>query len=157
VDIDTWGASAEWLTVKPGTSFCSNLDAFAMARSGRVNTVILGAFQVAENGDLASAWSPAMGAPGVGGAMDLVSGPSRVIILMEHTTKDNKPRIVRECSYPLTALRCVSLIITDLAVIEVTPHGLVLREVAAGWTPAEVQALTEPTLATSPELKEIEM
>jgi len=157
VDIDTWGASAEWLTVKPGTSFCSNLEAFAMARVGRVATVILGAFQVSEKGDLANVWSPEMGAPGVGGAMDLVAGKARVIILMEHTTKDNKPRILKECSYPLTGIRCVSLIITDLAVIEVTPQGLVLNELAPGWTAEEIQALTEPELIVNPELKEMEL
>jgi len=157
VDIDTWGASAEWLTVRPGTSFCSNLEAFAMARVGRVATVILGAFQVSEKGDLANVWSPEMGAPGVGGAMDLVAGKARVIILMEHTTKDNKPRILKECSYPLTGVRCVSLIITDLAVIEVTPQGLVLNELAPGWTAEEIQALTEPELIVNPELKEMEL
>jgi len=157
IDIDTWGASAEWLTLKPGTSFCSNLEAFAMVRSGRVDTVFLGAFQVSEKGDLANVWNPEMGAPGVGGAMDLVAGKARVIVLMEHTTKDNKPRILRECSYPLTGIRCVSLIITDLAVIEVTPQGLVLKEIAQGWTPEEVQALTEPELIISPELKEMEL
>ena len=157
IDIDTYGASAEWLTIKPGTSFCSNLEAFAMVRRGRVNKVLLGAFQVSEKGDLANVWQPDMGAPGVGGAMDLATGSAQVIILMEHTTKDNETRVVKNCSYPLTALRCVSLIITDLAVIEVTPQGLLLKEVAPGWTAEEVQALTEAKLIISPDIKEIEL
>jgi 3-oxoacid CoA-transferase subunit B len=89
--------------------------------------------------------------------MDLAVGAKRVIITMEHTTKDGKPKIVKKCSYPLTAKECVDLIITDLAVIEVTPKGLVLKEVAPGWTAKEIQALTEPRLKLAPDLKEMEL
>jgi 3-oxoacid CoA-transferase subunit B len=93
----------------------------------------------------------------IGGGMDLAVGAKRVIITMEHTTKDGKPKIVKKCSYPLTAKECVDLIITDLAVIEVTPKGLMLKEVAPGWTAKEIQALTEPRLKLAPDLKEMEL
>ncbi|MFC1999536.1 3-oxoacid CoA-transferase [Chloroflexota bacterium] len=155
IDRDTYGASGEFLTLRPGTSFCSNLEAFAMARSGRVSAVVLGAYQVSEKGDLANLWSPKMRAPGVGGAMDLVVGGAKVIVAMEHVTADGEARIIKECSYPLTALHCVSLIITDLAVIEVTDGGLLLREVAPGWNPEEVQALTAASLTISPDCREV--
>jgi 3-oxoacid CoA-transferase len=150
-------AAGMFVTTKPGTACCTNLEAFAMARSGRLNTVVLGAFQVSQKGDLANVWSPKMGAPGVGGAMDLVVGGSQVIIAMEHVTEEGEAKIVKECSYKLTAPRCVSLIVTDLAVIEVTDKGLVLREVAPGWTPAEVQKYTDAPLIVSPDCCEISM
>ena len=150
-------AAGMFVTTKPGTACCTNLEAFAMARSGRLNTVVLGAFQVSQKGDLANVWSPKMGAPGVGGAMDLVVGGSKVIIAMEHVTEDGEPRILKECSYKLTAPHCVSLIVTDLAVIEVTDKGLVLHEVAPGWTPAEVQKYTGAPLIVSPDCQEISM
>ena len=157
IDVDVFGASVEHLTLKPGTSFCSNLEAFAMARGGRVNAVVLGAFQVSEKGDLANLWTQKMKAPGVGGAMDLVVGGARVIVAMEHLSEDGKPKIVKECTYALTAPRCVSLIVTDLAVIEVTERGLVLKEVAPGWTAEEVQRLTEAKLIVAPDCHEISL
>jgi 3-oxoacid CoA-transferase len=150
-------AAGMFVTTKPGTACSTNLEAFAMARGGRLNTVVLGAFQVSQKGDLANVWSPKMGAPGVGGAMDLVVGGSQVIVAMEHVTEDGEPRILKECTYKLTASRCVSLIVTDLAVIEVTDKGLVLREVAPGWTPAEVQRYTGAPLIVSPDCREISM
>ncbi len=155
IDVNIFGASAEYLTLKPGTSFCSILDAFAMARGGRVNSVVLGAFQVSEKGDLANILTPNMKAPGVGGAMDLVTGSARVIVAMEHLSEDGKPKIVKNCTYALTGQHCVSLIVTDLAVIEVTNKGLLLREVAPGWSPTEVQALTDAPLVISPDCKEM--
>ncbi|MDM8000173.1 MAG: 3-oxoacid CoA-transferase [Dehalococcoidia bacterium] len=150
-------AAGMFVTTKPGSSCCTNLEAFAMARGGRLNTVVLGAFQVSQKGDLANVWSPKMGAPGVGGAMDLVVGGSRVIAAMEHVTEDGEPRILKQCTYKLTAPRCVSLIVTDLAVIQVTDEGLLLREVAPGWTPAEVQKYTDAPLTVSPDCREISM
>jgi 3-oxoacid CoA-transferase len=155
IDVDIFGASAEYLTLKPGTSFCSILEAFAMARGGRLNTVVLGAFQVSEKGDIANILTPEMKAPGVGGAMDLVTGSSKVIVAMEHIREDGKPKIVKNCTYALTGQRCVSLIVTDLAFIEVTNQGLLLKEVAPGWSPAEVQALTDAPLIISSDCKEI--
>jgi 3-oxoacid CoA-transferase subunit B len=128
-----------------------------MIRGGRLVT-ILGGLQVSEKGDLAN-WNTGGDALGgtIGGGMDLAIGAKRVIITMEHATKDGKPKIVRKCTYPLTAKGCVDLIITDLAVIEVTPKGLVLKEVAPGWTAKDIQALTEPKLKIAPDLKEMEL
>lgn len=150
-------AAGMFVTTKPGSSCCTNLEAFAMARGGRLDTVVLGAFQVSEKGDLANVWSPKMGAPGVGGAMDLVVGKAKLIIAMEHVTEEGEPRILKECTYKLTAPRCVSMIITDLAVIEVTDEGLLLKEVAPGWTPAEVQKYTGAPLIVSPDCGEMAM
>jgi 3-oxoacid CoA-transferase len=148
-------AAGMFVTSKPGGSYCSTLEAFAMTRGGRLDTVILGAFQVSEKGDLANVFSPTMGAPGIGGAMDLVVGGSKVIVAMEHVTEEGEIKIVKQCTYGLTAPRCVSMIITDLAVIEVTPNGLLLKEVAPGWTPEEVQAVTGAKLIVSSDCKEI--
>ena len=157
IDRDTYGASGEFLTVAPGTSFCSNLEAFTMARGGRLTATVLGAFQVSSKGDLANIWSPKMRAPGVGGAMDLLIGGTRVIVAMEHRTESGEPRILEECEYPLTGKRCVSLIVTDLAVISVTPDGLLLQETAPGWSPQEVQVVTGAKLIISPDCREISL
>ena len=140
----------------PGMSVFDVLTSFVMIRSGRM-TVILGALEISEKGDIAN-WSTGGALGGtIGGAMDLAFGSKRVIITMEHNTRDGKPRIVKECTYPLTAKECVDLIVTDLAVIKVTPQGLLLMEVVPGGTAEEVQALTEPELIVAPDLKEIEL
>jgi len=150
-------AGGRFFTPVPGMSLFDVLTSFAMIRGGRLVTV-LGGLEVSEKGDLAN-WNTGGGALGgtIGGGMDLAVGAERVIITMEHTTKEGKPKIVRECTYPLTARKCVDLIVTDLAVIEVTPQGLLLKEVAPGWTAEEVQVLTEPKLIIAPDLKEIEL
>jgi 3-oxoacid CoA-transferase subunit B len=133
------------------------LTSFAMIRGGRLIT-ILGALQVSEKGDLAN-WNKGGDALGgtIGGGMDLAVGSRKVIVAMEHASRDGKPKILKRCTCHLTAVECVDLIVTDLAVIEVTPQGLLLKEIAPGWTPAEVQALTEPELIIAPDLKEIEL
>jgi 3-oxoacid CoA-transferase subunit B len=150
-------AGARFFTPAPGMAVFDVLTSFAMIRGGRLMT-FLGALQVSERGDLAN-WNAGVDALGgtIGGGMDLAVGAKRVIVTMEHTTKDGKPKIVKECSYPLTARRCVDLIVTDLAVMEVSPDGLVLKEMAPGWTPDDVQALTEPELLLAPDLKEMEL
>jgi 3-oxoacid CoA-transferase len=150
-------AGARFVTPVPGMAIFDVVTSFAMIRGGRLVTV-LGGLQVSAKGDLAN-WNSSGEALGgtIGGGMDLAVGAKRVIITMEHTTKDGKPKIVRECSYPLTARKCVDLVVTDLAVIEVTPDGLLLREVAPGWTADEIQALTEPHLIVAPDLMEIEL
>ena len=118
---------------------------------------VLGGLQVSERGDLAN-WSvPERGGGSIGGAMDLAVGARRLIVAMEHTTRDGMARIVRECSYPLTARRCVDLIVTDLAVVEVGPAGLTLCEVAPGWAPGEVVALTDAPLAAPGDVREMEL
>jgi len=150
-------ASGRFCTPGEGMAIFDVVTSFIMIRSGRLISV-MGGFQVSEKGDLAN-WNTGGDALGgtIGGAMDLAVGGKRVIITMDHNTKDGGYRIVKECTYPLTARECVDLIVTDLAVIEVTPEGLMLKEVAPGWTAEEVQELTEPQLIIAPDLKEIEL
>jgi 3-oxoacid CoA-transferase B subunit len=150
-------ASGRFCTPAPGMAIFDVVTSFAMIRSGRLIS-IMGGFQVSERGDLAN-WNTGGDALGgtIGGAMDLAVGSRMLIIIMEHTTKEGKPRIVKECTYPLTAKESVDLIVTDLAVIEVTPGGLLLKEVAPGWTADEIQGLTEAELIISPDLKEVEL
>jgi 3-oxoacid CoA-transferase subunit B len=150
-------AQGRFFSQAPGAVYFDIFTSFAMVRSGRMVTV-LGGMQVSEKGDLAS-WNAGGDALGgtIGGGMDLAWGSRRVIVTIEHVTKEGRPKIVNECTYPLTSRACVDLIVTDVAVIEVTPEGLLLREVAPGWTVEEVQELTEPRLIPAPDLKEIEL
>jgi 3-oxoacid CoA-transferase B subunit len=147
-DFDLVDAMKVPVTLTPGASFFHQADAHLMTRGGHLDVAVLGGFQVSEKGDLANWKVPgAKGSGNIGGAMDIAAGARTLIVCMEHTTKDGAPKIVRECAYPLTGLQCVDTIITDLAVIDVAPTGLVLREVAPGWSAVEVQKLTEATLA----------
>jgi 3-oxoacid CoA-transferase B subunit len=146
-DFDLVDAMKVPVTLHAGAAFFSQVDAHVMTRGGHLDICILGGLQVSEKGDLANWRVPgAKGAGGIGGAMDISVGAERLIVAMEHTAKDGAPKIVKSCTYPLTALECVHTIITDLAVIDITPQGLLLREVAPGFTPEEVQAATEPKL-----------
>jgi acyl CoA:acetate/3-ketoacid CoA transferase beta subunit len=171
-DWDMFNASFQPVTSAPGMSFFDHDEAFSMIRGGHIDVSVLGAMQVSENGDLANwaignmadyngdvkAWiRTGRFPPGIGGAMDLAVAAKKVIVAMTHTTKDGSFKIVKECTYEITAPRCVSLIITDMAVIEVTPEGLVLKELAPGFTPEEIQAVTEPTLIITGDLKEVEI
>ena len=156
-DIDLINAGGQFVTPLPGMCFFHHADSFAMIRGGHIDITVLGGLQVSEKGDLANWMSPERGVGNIGGSMDLAVGARRVIVAMEHTARDGQPKIVRECSYPLTAKGCVDLIVSDLAVIEVTPNGLVLREVAPGWSAEEIQALTEPQLLVAEDLKQIEL
>jgi len=142
-DFDQVDAMKVPVTLIPGASFFHQADAHLMTRGGHLDVAVLGGFQVSEKGDLANWKIPgAKGSGGIGGAMDIAAGAKTLIVCMEHTTKDGAPKIVKQCTYPLTGLACVDVIVTDLAVIDVKPEGLVLREVAPGWTAEEVQKAT---------------
>ena len=156
-DIDLINAGGQFLQSVPGMAFFNSADAFAMIRGGHVDVTVLGAHQVSAEGDLANWMLPQRGVGNVGGAMDLCAGAKEVIVAMEHTDRQNRPKIVEECTFPLTGKGCVSMIVTDLAVIQCTAEGLVLMEVAPGWTAEEVQELTAARLTLAPDLKEYQL
>jgi 3-oxoacid CoA-transferase B subunit len=156
-DYELINASDQPVTPLPGMCFFDSATSFDMIRGGHIDVVILGAYQVSEKGDLANWGRPGRPATGMGGGMDLASGSKKLMVMMLHTTKEGGPRIVRQCTFPLTARNCVKKIFTDIAVIDVTIQGLILREVAPTWTAEEVQAVTEAKLIVDEDLKEIEL
>ena len=156
-DYELINASDQPVTPMPGMCFFDSAMSFDMIRGGHIDLVVLGAYQVSQTGDLANWGRPGRPATGMGGGMDLAAGCKSVIVMMLHNTKEGAARIVKQCSFPLTAKNCVDKIFTDLAVMDVTPKGLILKEVAPGWTAEEVQSLTEAPLIIADDLKEIEL
>lgn len=160
IDQDLINASCQPVLEVQGTVYFDICESFAMIRGGHIDVTVMGAFQVNESGDFASWLNPSRGLNGVGnigGSMDLASGAERLFIAMEHTTKNGIPKIVRDLTYPATARKKVGTIFTDLTVIEVTPQGLVLKEIYPGLSVEDIQSVTEPELLVAPDLKEIEL
>ena len=149
-------AGGQYVTLNPGAAIIHHADSFAIIRGGRLDVTVLGAYEVAENGDFANWKTQGRKGGGIGGAMDLAVGARRVYVAMEHTTREGEPRLLKRCTLPLTAVGVINLVCTNLGLFEVTPQGFLLKEIAPGYTPEEVQEATEARLTIASDLKEID-
>jgi len=156
-DLHLVNAGGQYVSLVPGASIVHHADSFAIIRSGMLNLTVMGAYEVAENGDFANWKTEGRKGGGIGGAMDLAVGAKRVYIAMQHTTREGKPRLLKRCTLPITAKGVVKLIATDLGLFEVRERGLLMREIAPGYRPEEVQFLTEANLIIADDLKEMEV
>ena len=156
LDVDIINSGGVYVTAVPRVKYFDTAESFGLVRGGHVKATVLGAMEVAENGDLANWIVPGKKVAGMGGAMDLCNGARKVIVAMELTTKKGEPKILKKCTYPLTAQGCVNHIVTEQCVIDVTPEGLKLVEIRAGKTPEDIQAQVEPTLIIADDLKVME-
>jgi len=156
-DIDFTNAGGQYISPLPGMCFFHHADSFAIIRGGHIDITVLGVIEISEKGDLANWQVPGRGVGNIGGGMDLAFNAKRVIGATEHVTKKGQPKLVNQCSLPLTAPGCVDTVVTDLAVIKITEKGMVLQEIAPGWTPEEIQEVTEPKLIIPDDLKEMEL
>ena len=154
-DLYLVNASIQYVSLSPGAAIVHHADSFALIRGGHVDATVMGAYEVAENGDFANWKTAGRKGGGIGGAMDLAVGAKRIFIGMEHTTKEGHPRLLKRCNLPVTAVGVVNLVVTNLGLFEVTPKGFLLKEIAPGYTPEEVQAVTEARLIVPADLKEL--
>jgi len=154
VDRHLVNAGGQHVTAVPGMAIVHHADSFALIRKGMLDVTVMGAYEVSENGDFANWRIPNRKGGGIGGAMDLAACAQRVFIALEHTTRDGKPRLLKRCTLPITAPGVVKLVVTDLGLFEVTPQGFTLREHAPGWTPEEIQELTEARLRIAGDVRE---
>ena len=156
-DIHLVNAGGQHVTLQPGAAIIHHADSFSIIRAGYVDVTVMGAYEVAENGDFANWKTQGRKGGGIGGAMDLAVGAKQVFLALEHTTREGTPRLLKNCTLPLTAVGVVKKVVTNLGLFDITPEGFLMREIAPGYTPEEVQAVTEAVLIISPDLKELQV
>ncbi len=154
-DIHLVNAGGQHVTLEKGAAIIHHADSFSLIRSGYIDVTVMGAYEVAENGDFANWKTAGRKGGGIGGAMDLAVGAKQVFLALEHTTREGAPRLLKRCTLPVTAVGVVTKVVTNLGLFDITPDGFVMREIAPGYTPEEVQAVTEAKLTISPDLKEL--